>query len=389
MKLRAKKGEGAATFEEIEEFARGLICLTRASRRAAGRRLRPRQRLRRIAAPPATARKRRATRRWSSAPAALGIGIVATNGPWPTPRRGSAKCSTCSPACATTPRSTRRRPAAGAQFRAPREIAGAKWRACSPTCPKPSPTRTNFRPPASSPSPTSATNSRATPCREGETMASFLRQAHRRRRARGATGPITRRARRQMERELALIEKLQLDGYFLIVWDLVRFCRENGILAQGRGSAANSAVCYSLGITAVDPVGMDLLFERFLSEERGEWPDIDIDLPSGDQRERVIQYVYQRYGKLRRGHDRQRHHLPRPLGRARSGQGAGLRGRNARRALRPGPRLGVEGPRGHRRAPFPRRGLRPRATRASANFSSSTARCRTCRAISASTPAAW
>ena len=67
---------------------------------------------------------------------------------------------------------------------------------------------------------------------------------------------------------------------------------------QGRGSAANSAVCYSLGITAVDPVGMDLLFERFLSEERGEWPDIDLDLPSGDRRERAIQYVYQRYGEL-------------------------------------------------------------------------------------------
>ena len=78
----------------------------------------------------------------------------------------------------------------------------------------------------------------------------------------------------------------------------MRFCRENNILAQGRGSAANSAVCYSLGITAVDPVGMDLLFERFLSEERGEWPDIDIDLPSGDKRERAIQYVYERYGKL-------------------------------------------------------------------------------------------
>ena len=77
----------------------------------------------------------------------------------------------------------------------------------------------------------------------------------------------------------------------------MRFCREQGILCQGRGSAANSAVCYSLGITAVDPVGMDLLFERFLSEERGEWPDIDIDLPSGDQRERVIQYVYERYGR--------------------------------------------------------------------------------------------
>jgi len=90
------------------------------------------------------------------------------------------------------------------------------------------------------------------------------------------------RARRQIERELALIEKLKLPGYFLIVWDIVRFCQENAILAQGRGSAANSAVCYSLEITAVDPVGMDLLFERFLSEERGEWPDIDLDLPSGE-----------------------------------------------------------------------------------------------------------
>src|SRR5260370_41996574 len=69
------------------------------------------------------------------------------------------------------------------------------------------------------------------------------------------------------------------------------------ILVQGRGSAANSAVCYSLGITAVDPGGMELLFERFLSEERGEWPDIDLDLPSGDQREKAIQYVYQRYGQ--------------------------------------------------------------------------------------------
>jgi len=106
------------------------------------------------------------------------------------------------------------------------------------------------------------------------------------------------RARKQIERELALIEKLDLPGYFLIVWDIVRFCREHNILVQGRGSAANSAVCYALGITAVDPIGMDLLFERFLSEERGEWPDIDLDLPSGDQRERAIQYVYDRYGKL-------------------------------------------------------------------------------------------
>jgi error-prone DNA polymerase len=114
----------------------------------------------------------------------------------------------------------------------------------------------------------------------------------------GQHSSIWPRARQQVERELALIEKLKLPGYFLIVWDIVRYCREQNILAQGRGSAANSAVCYSLGITAVDPVGMELLFERFLSEERGEWPDIDLDLPSGEQRERVIQYVYQRYGKL-------------------------------------------------------------------------------------------
>ena len=114
--------------------------------------------------------------------------------------------------------------------------------------------------------------------------------------SRDATGK--ERVRKQIERELDLIEKLDLPGYFLIVWDIVRFCREHNILVQGRGSAANSAVCYALGITAVDPIGMDLLFERFLSEERGEWPDIDLDLPSGDQRERAIQYVYKRYGKL-------------------------------------------------------------------------------------------
>ncbi len=103
-------------------------------------------------------------------------------------------------------------------------------------------------------------------------------------------------ARAQIDKELALIAKLDLAGYFLIVWDIIRYCREQDILVQGRGSAANSAVCYSLGITAIDPVAMELLFERFLTEERGEWPDIDLDLPSGDRRERVIQYVYQRYG---------------------------------------------------------------------------------------------
>ena len=109
--------------------------------------------------------------------------------------------------------------------------------------------------------------------------------------------PYHEKARRQIDHELNVIAKLKLAGYFLIVWDIVRFCRRNDILVQGRGSAANSAVCYALGITAVDPVKMELLFERFLSEERGEWPDIDLDLPSGDKRERAIQYVYERYGK--------------------------------------------------------------------------------------------
>ena len=139
------------------------------------------------------------------------------------------------------------------------------------------------------------------PVPPGENMNSFLRK----RVEQGATNhyhpkskDLRIRARKQIDRELALIEKLDLAGYFLIVWDIVEYCRRENILVQGRGSAANSAVCYSLGITAVDPIEMELLFERFLSEERGEWPDIDLDLPSGDQREKVIQHVYQRYGKL-------------------------------------------------------------------------------------------
>ena len=140
------------------------------------------------------------------------------------------------------------------------------------------------------------------PVPAGESMTSFLRKRTEegaRARYSGINGaPTFDAAHPQLERELTLIEKLRLEGYFLIVWDIVQFCRREGILIQGRGSAANSAVCYALGITAVDPIGMQLLFERFLSEERGEWPDIDLDLPSGDQREKAIQYVYQRYGKL-------------------------------------------------------------------------------------------
>ncbi|HEY4046441.1 MAG TPA: error-prone DNA polymerase [Acidobacteriaceae bacterium] len=140
------------------------------------------------------------------------------------------------------------------------------------------------------------------PVGEGETMDSFLRK-------RVDEGIIKRyganherefmeRVRKQTEHELALIKRLGFAGYFLIVWDLVEFCKGNGILIQGRGSAANSAVCYVLEITAVDPIGMELLFERFLSENRGEWPDIDLDLPSGDKREQAIQYIYTRYGEL-------------------------------------------------------------------------------------------
>ena len=140
------------------------------------------------------------------------------------------------------------------------------------------------------------------PTPHGETQMEFLRartwEGALHRYGQSRQDGIWPRARQQIERELSLIEKLKLSGYFLIVWDIVRYCREQNILVQGRGSAANSAVCYSLGITAVDPVGMELLFERFLSEERGEWPDIDLDLSSGEQRERAIQYVYQRHGKL-------------------------------------------------------------------------------------------
>jgi error-prone DNA polymerase len=140
------------------------------------------------------------------------------------------------------------------------------------------------------------------PVPDGETMDSFLRK----RTAEGVErryGPkndrgLLERAKKQVEHELALIAKLGFEGYFLIVWDIVQFSKRNGILIQGRGSAANSAVCYALEITAIDPVGMELLFERFLSESRGEWPDIDLDLPSEAQREQAIQYVYQRYGEL-------------------------------------------------------------------------------------------
>ena len=108
--------------------------------------------------------------------------------------------------------------------------------------------------------------------------------------------PHAERARTMIEHELEIIEQLHFPGYFLVVWEIAKFCREQGILAQGRGSAANSAVCYALRITAVDPVFYGLMFERFLAPERGEPPDIDIDIES-DRREEVIQHVYEMHGR--------------------------------------------------------------------------------------------
>ena len=138
------------------------------------------------------------------------------------------------------------------------------------------------------------------PVPDGDTMDSFLEKRVEegvlRRYGAKNNANLLERAKKQVAHELILIAKLGFAGYFLIVWDIVQFCKRNDILIQGRGSAANSAVCYALEITAIDPVGMELLFERFLSESRGEWPDIDLDLPSEEKREQAIQYVYQRYG---------------------------------------------------------------------------------------------
>jgi error-prone DNA polymerase len=140
------------------------------------------------------------------------------------------------------------------------------------------------------------------PVPENETMDSFLEkrvdEGVRKRYGTPDKQHLIDKACAQVRHELALIKRLGFAGYFLIVWEIIRYCQQNGFLVQGRGSAANSAVCYALEITAVDPVGMELLFERFLSENRGEWPDIDLDLPSGDQREQVIQHLYERYGSL-------------------------------------------------------------------------------------------
>src|SRR5262249_50461745 len=137
----------------------------------------------------------------------------------------------------------------------------------------------------------------AVPAGRGDEMA-YLRELTYAGAARryGPRGPATEDAYTVIQHELGIIEQLGFPGYFLVVWELVEFCREAGIMCQGRGSAANSAVCYALGVTAVDAVRYGLLFERFLSPERDGPPDIDIDIES-DRREEVIQHVYHMHGR--------------------------------------------------------------------------------------------
>ena len=237
------------------------------------------------------------------------------------PRRPNGRCSTCSRASTSTPMLAHAgrllAPNAERYLKPPARHGGAVRRSSRRDRSDARAGRSAAVHDGRSRLPVSAT----IPCRPAKPQVSFLRKITDVG-ARDRYRPYHDRARAQIARELDLIEKLELAGYFLIVWDIVNFCRQHDILVQGRGSAANSAVCYSLGITAVDPVGMDLLFERFLSEERGEWPDIDLDLPSGDRRERVIQHVYEKYGQAWRGDDGERHHLSRAERGARGGEGA-------------------------------------------------------------------
>ena len=133
------------------------------------------------------------------------------------------------------------------------------------------------------------------PTEPGESMDSVLRAEAYAGAARRYTKSSIGKAHKLLEKELAVISKLGFSGYFLLVWDIVCSARELGIMVQGRGSAANSVVCFALGLTVADPVKHGLLFERFLTENRASWPDIDLDLPSGDLREKVIQHVYNKY----------------------------------------------------------------------------------------------
>lgn len=137
-------------------------------------------------------------------------------------------------------------------------------------------------------------------CPPGKTLSGYLRELTEEGVRKHYPAGAPEKIRQAIEHELKLITELQYESYFLTVWDLVRFARSQGILCQGRGSAANSAVCFCLGITSVNPEHFDLLFERFISAERGEAPDIDIDFEH-ERREEVLQYIYEKYGRDRAG----------------------------------------------------------------------------------------
>ena len=400
-KLRAPKGESVATWEDFDGHTDGLICLAGGSRTA---RSRPRCRTApstppwpacSSSFPPASTSTCSATstptrsastaRSWRS-PSAVRIPLAATNDVRHSLPGGRPLLDvlTCLREKTTLDAAGRRLLANAERHLKPARAMAALFRDC--------------------PQALAATRRIAEQCAftladlgyrfpdyplpPGETPIGHLR-ALTEAGARARYGTITARIRRQLEHELAVIGQLDLAGYFLIVWDIVRYCREANVLVQGRGSAANSAVCYALGITAVDPIGMELLFERFLSPERGEWPDIDIDLPSGDQREKVIQYVYQRYGArgaamtanviTYRTRSAVRE-VGKTLGFAR---GAGRPALQAAQPLRVPRRPG----RARRAAARPAASTPTR--RACACSSTWSARSRTCRAISASTPAAW
>ncbi|MBF8287627.1 MAG: DNA-directed DNA polymerase, partial [Candidatus Rokubacteria bacterium] len=315
IKMRAPKGEGLAGWDDLEEHAGGLVCLTGGVEGPVARRLTrdgheaARATLDRLAGlfgrfgvyaelQRALEREQEAHNEWLSAEAErLGLPLLASNAPLMAQRgdRPLLDTLTCIRHGMTLSQAGRLLARNSERFLKPAREMERLFADC----------------------PAAVANSGELalrlgftlkhlgyrfpdyPLPPGQTPVGFLRAlCEKGAAARYGTGPLRGRARKQIEREIDLIGRLDLAGYFLIVWDLVEYCRRHDILVQGRGSAANSAVCYALGITAVDPVGMELLFERFLSEERGEWPDIDLDLPSGDRRERVIQYVYERYGRL-------------------------------------------------------------------------------------------
>jgi len=315
IKMRAPKGEGAATLDDLAEHAAGLVVLTGGDEGSVARRLathgatEARALIDRLASlfgrfnvyvelQRHLRRDQEARNEWLSAQAAaLGLPLLATNSPRLVRRqdRPLLDALTCIREHITLERAGRLLARNSERYLKSGRVMERLFRDC---------------PEAVANAGELALRLGFTlknlgyqfpdyPLPPGETPIGYLRAlCERGARERYGLGPLAAKARRQIERELSLIGRLDLAGYFLIVWDLVEFCRRSDILVQGRGSAANSAVCYALGITAVDPVGMELLFERFLSEERGEWPDIDLDLPSGDRREQVIQYVYQRYGRL-------------------------------------------------------------------------------------------